>query len=129
MATDIFTTALNAAGIQQPQDRTIDGANIARAIKDNTHLHNQLFWRKGYNSAVRDSRWKMSWNEQYGDTLLYDLVEDPFEENNIFGTQPDVQSGLFAAHRKWASELPGPAWPSLIDYYYEEDGVRYWFDN
>jgi arylsulfatase A-like enzyme len=129
LATDIFTTAINAAGIPQPRDRTIDGADILHSIGDSIKLHDQLFWRKGYNSAVRDSRWKMTWNEQYGDTLLYDLREDPFESNNIFGTQPEVQETLFASHRKWARELPGPAWPSLIDYYYEEDGVRYWFDN
>lgn len=129
MATDIFTTAIRAAGIPLPRDRTIDGADIARAINDSTELHDKLFWRKGYNSAIRDSRWKMTWNEQYGDTLLYDLRDDPFESKNIFGSKPEVQEMLFASHRKWASELPGPAWPSLIDYYYEEDGVRYWFDN
>jgi len=129
MSLDIFRTVLSATGVPAPQDRIIDGRDLVTSVIDSIPVREQLFWKMGYNSSVRDLRWKLTWNEEFGDTSLYDLINDPFESQDLFGSQPEVQQELFAIHSTWAEELPGPAWPSVIHYSAEEDGRRYWFDN
>ena len=66
-----------------------------------------------------------------GDTLLYDLGNDPYETTNVFSTAatPLINS-LNIAYNVWSETLVEPIWPSMINYNFkDEDGKVYSFDN
>jgi uncharacterized sulfatase len=55
---DLFATALAAAGVEPPADRTIDGQNLLPVLADNAPgPHEAILLGKEF--AVRDARWKL----------------------------------------------------------------------
>jgi len=58
---DLFTTSLNACGIQEPKDRIIDGKNIMPLlISDAKSPHQAIFSFKGDQlNTVRSGKWKL----------------------------------------------------------------------
>jgi hypothetical protein len=67
-------------------------------------------------------------NEDSGDTLLYDLQNDPYETQNLSSTNENVKKELLKAHNEWSGNNNEPLWPSMIYFYSEKDGHAYYFD-
>lgn len=111
---DVFTTASAAASTPLPEDRKYDGVDLAPYISgDTTTLpHDKLFWRHGYQKAVRKSNWKLLVNEQSGDVNLYDLSVDGSEKNNIASSHPEKVKELKEDLAQWESGLVQPLWKS-----------------
>ena len=128
-AMDIFSTIVGQTSADLPEYVKYDGVDLLPVVAGNRPAHQYLFWRRGYNASIRDLEWKTTWNTFSGDTMLYDLSADPYERNNLFADRPEVAIQLINQHSKWADDLPGPAWPSVIHFTCVEDDRRYWFDN
>ena len=128
-AMDIFSTAISAAGVSLPEEILFDGQDLIPALTTESPVHDFLYWKRGYNASIRDLQWKASWNTYSGDTMLYRIDHDPFETQDLFSDHRSTALGLIEQHRSWASQLPGPSWPSVIHFTFVEGDRRFYFDN
>ncbi|MFL2518854.1 MAG: sulfatase-like hydrolase/transferase [Candidatus Azotimanducaceae bacterium] len=115
---DLFKTIAAAAGVDTPQDRTIDGVSLLPFLLGNEkgNPHETLFWLQGHHQTVLHQGWKLiSANQPDKATWLFNLNEDPTETRNLAAERPEKLAELkklLAEHR--AAQAP-PLWPSLID--------------
>lgn len=127
---DIFQTTISVAGSLLPEDRKYDGVNLLPYLKgDSTgYPHDMLFWQRGFSKALRTNDWKVLLNEDAGDTLLYDLAQDPYENEDVMEAQSSVAGELLDKHALWSSELADPLWPSMVHYQYRDGDKVHYFD-
>ena len=112
MSFDILPTALAAAGLPIPVDRIIDGKNLLPAIRGETDkVHDYLAWDNARGPfAIYQDGWKLLRDKERGaqgklrDTL-YQLSEDPGEENNLAAKHPEKVRDLLALHAEWRSRM------------------------
>src|SRR5690606_9641831 len=136
---DLFPTIVAAAGAPLPADRVIDGINILPFAKgeEMEEPNRPIFWRDGYYHAVRLDGWKLQFSERPDKVWLYNLKEDPTEQNNLADTHPEKVAELKAlveAHNATQRDPLFPAvaeMPVLIDKTLkeeatEEDEYIYW---
>ena len=116
---DIFSTALAAAGVAPPQDRVIDGVDVLDyALADpQPPLSRPLFWRTGGYKVVMRDGWKLQWQEQTGQTWLFNLNEDPTEQVNLSLDEAHSEElrTLRATLDDLDSQMAEPLWPALIE--------------
>ena len=114
---DIFSTTLAAAGIELPRDRTIDGKNILEyALQtDQPRIERSLFWRTGGYKVVQRDGWKLQMQEQNGNTWLFNLNEDPTEQNNLSSSHPQQLNDLKKALYNLDQQMIEPLWPNLVE--------------
>lgn len=109
---DMYATAAAAAGADMPPDRTMDGIDLM-SVLDGNDSHEYLFFRSGAAQAVRDSRYKLIVSAPAGKPRkewLFDLVDDPSEQNDLLAEQSRVADRLrdvLQAHN--AAQAP-PRW-------------------
>lgn len=129
-AMDIFQTIVEVAKIELPDDRVYDGVNLMPFLTgENQGLpHEYLFWQRGFSRAIRDNRWKLCINTDAGDTVLFDLEHDPYENRDLFDSHKNHGRHLALIHSQWSESLPHPLWPSLINYEFVDGGKTYYFD-
>ena len=98
---DLFTTSLELAGAEVPDDRVIDGESLLPVFRDPTAAgRDHVFYYRGEQLyAVRKGPWKAHFTTQagYGDEphqqdppLLYHLEHDPREKFNKAEEHPEV---------------------------------------
>jgi arylsulfatase A-like enzyme len=114
---DIFSTALAAAEVALPGDRVIDGVDVLDAAlsEPEVTLSRPLFWRSGGYKVVLQDGWKLQFQEQTGQTWLFDLNEDPTEREELSATRPEKLAALKTVLDRLDSEMAEPLWPSLMD--------------
>lgn len=83
----------------------------------------------GIAKAVRQGDWKLLLNDLQKDTLLYNMVEDPYEKVNLKDQHPEIIQQLLAAHQAWASQMAPPLWPGMIYFEHKDASGRYIFDD
>ncbi|MEJ2005404.1 MAG: sulfatase-like hydrolase/transferase [Cyclobacteriaceae bacterium] len=128
-ATDLFVTSAAVANASLPSDRPYAGADLIASIRENRPPHDYIYFQMGFNRAVRNDRWKMAWNEDNGDTVLFDLQADPFEQTNYYGENPKAVHDLRTAFDKWSEKTHPRSWPSVMLYTYTADDESvYYFD-
>jgi arylsulfatase A-like enzyme len=109
---DIFTTAVEAAGGQVPDDRIIDGRNLLPVAAGKADkLHERLFWSQNRGEqehwAIREGTWKLVTNR--GQPGLFDIVRDIGEQNDQADQQRTLAERLERMYRRWLEPMP----PSL----------------
>ena len=124
---DVFRTVLGAAGLPLPRDRRIDGVDLLNLEELDENLDRPLFWRSDYNHIVQYRGWKLIMNGKDGKRWLYNVAEDRNETENLIEDRPDMARKLEDLFDAWNDEMAPPAWPRVMDYYYDEDGEGYWF--
>ncbi len=108
ITSDIFPTVCKIAGVPIPSDRTIDGASLlpvfeGEAIDRDVPLywHNRI--AKGPKIAMRRGPWKILANESLDHFELYNLEEDPREQNDLSEEKPKrfqaMKKKLLEVHR------------------------------
>jgi arylsulfatase A-like enzyme len=113
---DIFSTALAAAGVPLPDDRVIDGINLLDyAIGEAGSLRRPLFWRSGGYKVVLQEGWKLQFQAQNGRTWLYNLNEDPTEQNNLSELHPERLEELKSVLFSLNEQMSEPLWPALVE--------------
>ena len=114
---DLFTTAASAAGAELPQDRKIDGVDLlpwARGEADGT-THEALFWRSGSSRSALVGGWKLTESDPPGRVWLFDLANDPTEQDDLSVARPDKVAELKTAMASHDAEQLPPSWPSSAD--------------
>ena len=111
---DVFATALGAAGVPMPTDRTYDSVNLIPHLTGEKAgaPHERLFWRSGGLLAVREGTWKLVRAAGKPDEL-YDLAADVAETKDLAAAQPAVAARLAQALTAWNGELIEPAFAGL----------------
>jgi arylsulfatase A-like enzyme len=122
---DLFPTLLGIAGVEIPRDHPIDGQKLDRLLsgkidptRDSTFLmhYPHAPHRTDYFTVYRTGPWKViyhyfptevSGNSHY---QLFNLKEDPFEQNDVASTQPEelkmMMQGLASALEKQNATYP-----------------------
>jgi len=113
---DIYTTIANAAGASLPKDRKIDGVDLLPIVHGNTDSiqHRALFWRSGASQSALIDGWKLNISDPPGNAWLYDLANDPTEQNNLAQSHPEKLRELQTALSQHNKEQPSSAWPAMI---------------
>ena len=130
IAMDVFTTIASAAGCPLPGMRTIDGVDLLGFIDTDTLMpHPHLFWQRGSSKAVRSGDWKLVWNTEFGDTLMYDIHFDPEEKFDLYTRDRRRARALISIHDGWSEQLPAALWPPIVLYRELVDHRWFYFDN
>ncbi len=126
---DIFHTSVALAKGKLPADIKFDGVNLMKFIDGpNDTPHQNLIWQRGASKAIRTEKWKLLWNEEKRDTLLFDLVSSEFENENVLIENPGIALELIDRHKAISSGFSKPIWPSMIYYKFPFEGKEVYFD-
>ncbi|PRY63332.1 arylsulfatase A-like enzyme [Knoellia remsis] len=128
---DLYPTLLAAAGAERTAYDHCDGTDLLAFLRDGDPglAERELHWDNGFQWAVRQGRWKLSFTDPESGEVealreieraepilglgLFDLVTDPGETRNLAEERPDVVDRLTTAHETWrASVLGTPQQPT-----------------
>ncbi len=125
---DVFPTVAAAAGIPVNED-AIDGVNLLPYLdgKITTAPHESIFWKNGYNRAIRKGDWKLVVDDKNQILHLYNILEDKFETADAKDIFKEKLEELLSDLNRWSNELPQPSWPHVLDYKIKIDGKEYEF--
>ncbi len=112
-ALDVLPTAAAAAGAPLPKGKKhkLDGVNLLPYLlgKKSGRPHRTLYWRRGYQAAIRDGDMKLI---RLPDRLplLFDLSKDISEQHDLLLEKPDLARALMKKLFAWENTLTWPAW-------------------
>lgn len=108
---DLFTTALQLAGAQQPTDRVIDGVDLSDLLLSDgkSPRVDMAYYRRDELQAYRLGEWKVHFRVQpdtggkpgpwLNEPQLYNLEEDPGERYDVASKYPKVLEELVTRAR------------------------------
>ncbi|WP_439105626.1 sulfatase-like hydrolase/transferase [Congregibacter sp.] len=111
---DLYATAAAAGGAALPTDRIIDGVDLLPYLagQENGVPHRQLFWRSGASQSALVDGWKLNVSNPPGRSWLFNLRNDPTEQNDLSEQYPAKVTELQAALDTHNAAQAEPAWPS-----------------
>lgn len=114
---DIFSTAAAVAGAEIPEDRKIDGVDLMPYIRGEKtgDPHESIFWRQGYYRGVLNGGWKMTVSKRPEKVWLFNLREDPTEQNDIASQYPAKVAELQALLQAHNAEQAEPLWETVLE--------------
>lgn len=116
---DWFPTFIRLAGGEVPNDRPIDGVDLRSYLQEQKKLNDRTlaYFNRGGIQAFRYGDWKLKlpfpgqqwrpWIKDVPahDTLLFNLKDDPGEQNNLFEQQPKKAAELLQAIQDFQNSL------------------------
>ena len=119
---DLYPTVLAAAGITPSPSQTVDGVNLLPVLAGTASVparplvfHYPHYTKNiGPGSSIIEGRWKLIrfYNDEMGAYLLFDLWNDPAEQNDLSSQKPGVvkrlTNELDRQLRDFGAELPTP---------------------
>ena len=137
--TDIFSTILGAANIEHTKEITIDGVNLIPFLTNEKRgePHETLYWKNVTYQAIIHDNWKLMRSKYPKEKeYLYNLEKDPYEQNNLALSEPEIKILLHEKLNTHIESMPEPSWPQsvfmpvVIDKpqieYKEGDELIYW---
>lgn len=119
IGSDLFPTMLSLAGVEPPNDRVIDGANVLPALTGSGSKIDRpqpLFWRlhmaPNAKIAMRQDDWKILANAELTEFELYNLKTDERETTDLKSKEPERFAALrdqLVKHNT-AINAEGPDW-------------------
>ena len=112
-STDFYPTMLEMAGLPELPEQHTDGVSMVSLLRGKDQERGAIFWHYPHygnqggspGSAVREGRWKLiEWFENET-TELYNLEEDPGEENNLVDEYPEIAQRLQQRLQSWRKEV------------------------
>jgi arylsulfatase A-like enzyme len=102
---DLLPTLAAIAGAPVPADRAIDGEDLSPVLRAKPFERRRpLYWEfddsQGFHFAIRDGRWKLLADRQFGKARLFDLVTDRFEVIDRAAAEPGMVGRLLAHLRE-----------------------------
>ena len=96
---DLFPTLLDMAGVPLPSG--LSGRSLARpAVPGPLFMRATLWWPL----AIRTGRYKLILPGPTVPPLLYDIVDDPEERQDLTWTRPDTARAMRSALQQWHSD-------------------------
>ena len=137
---DVAPTLAAAAQVGVPPELELDGTDMMAFLDDpegSKDLERTLFWQSGHYRVVRKGDWKLQVSDNPAKKWLFNLKEDPTEQNNLAETRSEVTDELSALLDQHASGRKQPLYPSvaqipvtvdktLAEKYEETDELIYW---
>ncbi|HYW42602.1 MAG TPA: sulfatase-like hydrolase/transferase [Bryobacteraceae bacterium] len=120
---DVLPTICQAAGVNVPADRTMDGFDVLpMAVASARSRHDAIYWSSGGQLAVRRGNWKLVKNGKTfdgtpqgsqsleGDDALFlsNLDEDQAESQNLRHRFPDIADELETMAEQWLKSVKNP---------------------
>ncbi len=120
-AVDLLPSFCEIADVKLPANYQADGLSMVPALmgKGSAKREKPLFWQIGASwpakkgapdhwvtHAIVDQEWKLLTNEKSGHVELYDIVNDPKEQNDLSATKPEAVAGLMEKLTQWKASLP-----------------------
>jgi len=124
---DIFPTLIEAAKTTVPKDKILDGTSLIPELTGTGKIKDRpLFWHfpiylQGGNkdcqdpafrtrpgSAIRHGNWKLIQYFENGDLELYNLKNDPREQNNLAKSNPEKTQELLNKLKSWQKQTNAP---------------------
>ncbi|MFV0378980.1 MAG: sulfatase [Mangrovibacterium sp.] len=118
---DLLPTFCELAQASLPVYYKPDGESIRAVFDGKSFLRSKaLYWEWRFpevsdkpnlanrwpNAAVLDNNWKLYYNDQTQRTELYNILADPFEQNNLAAQHPEKINQLLSKWQAWKKELP-----------------------
>lgn len=107
---DILPTAMAAAGVSAPTEKSLDGVNLLPLLKgETTPQSRDLFWCSGSDEgwwAVRSGDWKLV--GERNKLSLFDLAKDVSEANDLAAKMPEKVAELTKLHDAWLAQMAKP---------------------
>lgn len=116
---DMMPTLASAAGAPAPEGVAIDGEDLLPLATGDGAQHwsrETLFWQNGHYQVVRHGDWKLQRNDRPTDGMqqwLYNLADDPTEQNNLAATRPEKLEELTALLAAHQAASRGPLYPPV----------------
>ena len=111
-AVDIFPTIAKLAGASTAKSKPLDGVDVWSTIATGqpSPRREVVYNVEPFRGAVRQGDWKLIWRALIPSSVdLYNLAEDPFEQNNVAAAHPEkvaaMQERLNALGRESAKPL------------------------
>ncbi|WP_234042012.1 sulfatase family protein [Persicirhabdus sediminis] len=108
---DMAPTAVARSGMTKPsKGLPFDGVDLLPYITGekpaNERPHQNMFWRRDNDYAIRQGDWKLCWNSRSDQTIeLYNLAEDPGERVDLVNKYPERAQQMQDAFDAWDSQL------------------------
>jgi arylsulfatase A len=110
---DLTATILSAAGVKVVEARPLDGIDLIPLLKKDANPVERTFYWRGTRAdsphrAVREGRWKFITDTPLFPGMLFDVVADPGERNDLTARHPEILRRLSEKHREWSRQVtPG----------------------
>lgn len=108
---DLLPTFLEVSGAERPAMREgkeappLEGSSLLPVLKgDMREVRYPLCWSSFNNRAIRDGRWKLSWESRFLRWELYDIEADRTEMHDLSAQQPERVATMAAAWQAWAEK-------------------------
>lgn len=118
-AVDMFPSLCAVAGVSSPKNAGLEGENLSAAFFGKAASREKpILWEfgrnfhkpnspdKSPNLAIRDGKWKLLINDDKTSAELYDLNNDPLENDNLAESNPRIVKKLSRPLLKWRASLP-----------------------
>jgi arylsulfatase A-like enzyme len=106
---DLLPTFVKAAGRDPASIEGLDGVDLVPYLQgvNKDRPHQTLYWKKETRGTIRDGDWKLM---RFPDrpAELFNLAEDPFEQNDLAAVHPEKVKALFKKLFAWELELERP---------------------
>ncbi len=115
---DMMPTLGAAAQAQQPEGVVIDGENLlplATGEGAEEWDRETLFWQSGHYRVVRHGDWKLQVSARPDKQWLFNLAEDPTEQNNLAATEPEKLTELQSLLDQHAASARPPLYPAVTE--------------
>jgi len=110
-AVDLYPTLAALAGASTAKCKPLDGVNVWPTIAEGKPSpRNEVIYNvEPFRGAVRQGDWKLIWRTLIPASVdLYNLAEDPYEENNVADAHPDKVAAMQARLNALGKESAKP---------------------
>jgi len=116
---DIMATCLDIANVDYPKTfndnviKPIDGKSMLPIFKNDSKVHDTLYWEHQGNKAIRIGDWKLVSKLEKNKWELYNLAIDRTETKNLSTHQPKRVAQLRKVYNTWAKASNVEPWESM----------------
>ncbi len=130
---DLYPTFLELAGIPAPENYPLDGESLAGLLTGKTTAlpdrpivcyypkygqfnEKTKTWKYPWRNVIFVGDWKLREVVEYGTFELYNLKDDPKEENELSKSHPEKLQRMIQKLRRWEKEVGAPEQKLNPDY-------------